>query len=82
MVPLNDHLLVIDLIEHLDAELILVSQNYLGSINHTLLSIEAVQKEISRSRELFLMENLSYLLRNLSSNIPEFQYWAMFLIYL
>jgi len=44
MVPLNDHLLVIDLIEHLDAELILVSQNYLGSINHTLLSIEAVQK--------------------------------------
>lgn len=44
MVPLNDHLLVIDLIEHLHAELILVSQNYLGSINHTLLSIEAVQK--------------------------------------
>ncbi|MFD0764769.1 dethiobiotin synthase [Mucilaginibacter lutimaris] len=43
MVPLNDHFLVIDLIKQLDAEVILVSQNYLGSINHTLLSIEALK---------------------------------------
>ncbi|QQL50402.1 dethiobiotin synthase [Mucilaginibacter ginkgonis] len=38
MVPLNDQQLVIDLIKKLDADVILVSQNYLGSINHTILS--------------------------------------------
>lgn len=44
MVPLNNDFLIIDLIEKLNAEVILVSQNYLGSINHTLLSAEALQK--------------------------------------
>ncbi|MCB0380667.1 MAG: dethiobiotin synthase [Flavobacteriales bacterium] len=43
MVPLNDKDLIIDLIAKLDAEVILVSQNYLGSINHTLLSIESLK---------------------------------------
>lgn len=44
MVPLNDQGdLVIDLITHFNASAILVSQNYLGSINHTLLSIEALK---------------------------------------
>lgn len=38
MVPLNAHFLMIDLIKQLNADTILVSQNYLGSINHTLLS--------------------------------------------
>jgi dethiobiotin synthetase len=42
MVPLNNTHLVIDLIEKLDAEVRLVSRNYLGSINHTLLSVEAL----------------------------------------
>jgi dethiobiotin synthetase len=43
MVPLNEKVLVIDLIEKLDAEVILVSKNYLGSINHTLLSVEILK---------------------------------------
>jgi len=43
MVPLNDDFLMIDLIKQLNAEVILVSQNYLGSINHTLLSIDALK---------------------------------------
>src|SRR6202008_4039579 len=43
MVPLNDEHLVIDLIEKLNAEVILVSKNYLGSINHTLLSVSALK---------------------------------------
>lgn len=38
MVPLNTSFLMVDLIEQLDAEVVLVSKNYLGSINHTLLS--------------------------------------------
>lgn len=44
MVPLNDEFLVVDLIQKLKAEVILVSKNYLGSINHTLLTVEALKK--------------------------------------
>lgn len=44
MVPLNDRFLMIDLIKQLDLEVILVSKNYLGSINHTLLSINALKQ--------------------------------------
>ena len=43
MVPLNDKQLVVDLIKKLNAEVILVVQNYLGSINHTLLTYEALK---------------------------------------
>ena len=39
MVPINDSEFVIDLANQFDAEVILVSRNYLGSINHTMLSI-------------------------------------------
>jgi dethiobiotin synthetase len=45
MVPLNNKFLMIDLIKQLRAEVILVSQNYLGSINHTMLSIYALKRE-------------------------------------
>jgi len=38
MVPLNDKDFVIDLIEQLQAKVILVSRNYLGSINHSLVT--------------------------------------------
>ena len=34
---------MIDLIEGLGVEAVLVSRNYLGSINHTLLSVEALK---------------------------------------
>lgn len=39
MVPLNMHLLMIDLIKKFNAEVIVVVKHYLGSINHTLLSL-------------------------------------------
>ncbi|MTI21369.1 dethiobiotin synthase [Fulvivirga sp. RKSG066] len=42
LVPLNDTDTVIDIASQLEAEVILVSNLYLGSINHTLLSIEAL----------------------------------------
>lgn len=38
LVPLNDREFVVDLIKKLDARVILVSRNYLGSINHSLLT--------------------------------------------
>lgn len=44
MVPLNKGEMMIDLVPHFDAEIILISNNYLGSINHTLLSIELIKK--------------------------------------
>ena len=43
MVPLNRKDCMIDLIEGLGVEAVLVSRNYLGSINHTLLSVEALK---------------------------------------
>ena len=38
LVPLNEKELVMDLIQKLNAKVILVSRNYLGSINHSLLT--------------------------------------------
>ncbi len=43
MVPLNNQDLMIDLIDHLNAEVILIIQHYLGSINHSLLSLEVLK---------------------------------------
>ena len=40
MVPLNESEFVYDLVKELDAKLILVSRNYLGSINHSLMTAE------------------------------------------
>jgi dethiobiotin synthetase len=43
MVPLNKKDYIIDLIKKFDAETIIVIQNYLGSINHSLLTIDALK---------------------------------------
>lgn len=43
MVPLNDRELILDLIKSLAVKVIVVSQNYLGSINHTLLTLELLK---------------------------------------
>lgn len=43
LVPLNDNEFVIDLAKHFDAKIILVANLYLGSINHTLLTYEALK---------------------------------------
>ena len=50
MVPLNNHDLNIDLVQQLGLPVILVSRNYLGSINHTLLSVD-----VCRSRNIPLL---------------------------
>lgn len=43
MVPLNNKEFMIDMIKKFDSEIVLVIQNYLGSINHSLLSIDAIK---------------------------------------
>lgn len=44
MVPLNKNEFVIDLIKKLGATVIIVSKNYLGSINHSLLTAKALKQ--------------------------------------
>ena len=44
MSPLAANFLNIDLVQQLNLPVIVVSNNYLGSINHTLLTIDALQK--------------------------------------
>lgn len=43
-VPLNESTLMIDLFVKWNCHVLLVSKHYLGSINHTLLSIEALKR--------------------------------------
>lgn len=72
MVPLNDRQLNIDLIEQWDLPVILVSQNYLGSINHTLLSVEVL-----KSRSINLLGIIFNGERNPSTEDFILQYTGM-----
>jgi dethiobiotin synthetase len=45
MSPLAKGFLNLDLIKHLGLPVVLVSENYLGSINHTLLTVKLLQNE-------------------------------------
>lgn len=45
MVPLNENEFVIDMIKSLDARVVLVSKNTLGSINHSLLTAMACKQK-------------------------------------
>lgn len=61
MVPLNNREYIVDLIQTLEADVILVIKNYLGSINHTLLSLELLKsKNIPVKGIIFNGENDSY----------------------
>lgn len=44
LVPMNDEQLMVDLIKHLNLPVLLVARSGLGTINHTLLSLEALQR--------------------------------------
>lgn len=44
LVPLNKEYLTADLISRLRASVVLVSRNYLGSINHTLLTVQELRR--------------------------------------
>tara|TARA_B110000908_G_scaffold16124_1_gene18239 strand:- start:1456 stop:2085 length:630 start_codon:yes stop_codon:yes gene_type:complete len=43
LVPLNNQECILDIIPNLNAEVVIVSRHYLGSINHTLLTIQALK---------------------------------------
>jgi len=44
MVPLNDKILIADIITYFKASVVIVSRNYLGSIKHTLLTVQELQR--------------------------------------
>lgn len=44
LAPISDTEYAVSLIEHLELEVILVSDNYLGSINHTMLTINELKR--------------------------------------
>lgn len=61
MVPLNERQFVADLIKALDARVILVSRNYLGSINHSLLTAAAcAEKKLDVAGWIFNDQYLDY----------------------
>lgn len=45
LVPMNNEEFVINIAHHCNAEIILVSNNYLGSINHTLLTLSYLKEK-------------------------------------
>ena len=61
MVPLNRTEFMIDMIKQFDAEVVLVIQNYLGSINHSLLTAETCkQKKLDVLGWVFTDQYLNY----------------------
>ncbi|HEY6979020.1 MAG TPA: dethiobiotin synthase [Chitinophagaceae bacterium] len=61
LVPLNENEFVIDLIQKLSAKVILVSRNYLGSINHSLLTAAACkQKKLNVAGWIFNDQYMNY----------------------
>jgi dethiobiotin synthetase len=82
MVPLNKQFLMIDLIKKLGCEVVLVTQNYLGSINHTLLSVYALKNEnipikgiiFNGAKDIYSKEFiLEYTGLNLLGHIPQYE---------
>lgn len=83
LVPLNHQHYISDLINHLNAECILVISNYLGCINHALLSLYYIQQQNIPFKGIILNGNFEKevkdaIVKNLStdkiiSEIPYFE---------
>ncbi len=55
-VPITPELLYIDIIKYFNCEIILVARTNLGTVNHTLLSIEALEKRDLKLKGIILNE--------------------------
>lgn len=71
MVPLNDDAFVIDLAREFEAKVILVIRNYLGCINHTLLSIDYLVKNDFPVKGIILIGNFDKAVRSVIVNYSE-----------
>lgn len=81
MVPLNDEHLLLDFIKSLNIEVIVVCANYLGSINHTLLTLNTLKQHQVKIKGLIFngipnTESERYILNysgvKLLGHIPQF----------
>lgn len=76
-VPLSSTFLMIDLIRQLDVEVVLVARDYLGCINHTLLSIHALVTLGLPLKHLVLNGDFNeYTQESILSRLPEGATWS------
>jgi dethiobiotin synthetase len=71
LVPLNDSNYVIDLAQEFEADVILVCRNYLGCINHSLLSIDYLVKNNFPVKGLILVGNFDKAVKLAITNYSE-----------
>ncbi len=71
LVPLNDNNFVVDLAIEFEADIILVIKNYLGCINHSLLSIDYLLKNGFEVKGLILNGNFDPAVRLAIINFSE-----------
>lgn len=85
MVPLNDQLFTIDYIAQNDYPIIFVTSSKLGSINHTLLSLEAIKSrklnlhmliynQYPKEKELIEQDTQKFLKAYLAKEFPQSQW--------
>jgi dethiobiotin synthetase len=71
MVPIDDTLFVADLVRKMDLALVIVSRDYLGTINHTLLTVE-----YARSRNLRIKGIVINMLKNGDDFVREIEKYS------
>ena len=71
LVPLNDSNYVIDLAQEFEADVILVCRNYLGCINHSLLSIDYLVKSNFPVKGIVLVGNFDKAVKLAITNYSE-----------
>ena len=71
MVPIDDTLFVADLVRKMDLALVIVSRDYLGTINHTLLTVE-----YARSRNIRIKGIVINMLKNGDDFVREIEKYS------
>ena len=71
MVPIDDTLFVADLVRKMDLALVIVSRDYLGTINHTLLTVE-----YARSRNIRIKGIVINMLKNGGDFVREIEKYS------
>lgn len=75
LVPLNDHDTILDLIEKLELPVVVVIRHYLGSINHSMLTLELLKLRGIKIGALVFNgpaheSSEDFILKNVDSSIP------------
>jgi dethiobiotin synthetase len=68
-VPINEKYMIIDLIQMLDFEVIIVGRTSLGTVNHTLLTVEALEKRGVKIKGIILNEIVETSDKEIEDNI-------------